>query len=462
MRKFYIVLLSLFFAGTCTINAQVDIEDDEDESETEVTVTNKEGKEEQIELPEAMTYELDSLLYLYNSKTYLRPDSSCDFPDINPQYTKEEIMARLKMLPTVIEMPYNDAVQKMIDRYSGHLRHSVSFMLGAQNFYMPIFEEALESYRLPLELKYLPVIQSALNPRAVSRVGATGLWQFMISTAKHYGLKVNSLVDERRDPLKSSYAAAQYLSDLYKIFGDWNLVIAAYNCGPDKLNRAIHRSGGSRDYWQIYPYLPAETRGYVPAFIAANYIMNYYCDHNICPMLSTLPVKTDTVMLSRDVHFEQVAGVLGISVDQLRDLNPQYRRNVVNGNNSPMPIRLPVADISRFIDNEDSIYAYNADELLTKRDEVDVNDDDVPTVQRVRSYSSSSSKASRRSKKSGRGKDKSKKKKKKNSGSASITVRSGDTLSEIARRQHTTVKKLKKLNGISGSTIRAGKKIKVK
>ena len=462
MRKFYIVLLSLFFAGTCTINAQVDIEDDEDESETEVTVTNKEGKEEQIELPEAMTYELDSLLYLYNSKTYLRPDSSCDFPDINPQYTKEEIMARLKMLPTVIEMPYNDAVQKMIDRYSGHLRHSVSFMLGAQNFYMPIFEEALEGYRLPLEWKYLPVIESALNPRAVSRVGATGLWQFMISTAKHYGLKVNSLVDERRDPLKSSYAAAQYLSDLYKIFGDWNLVIAAYNCGPDKLNRAIHRSGGSRDYWQIYPYLPAETRGYVPAFIAANYIMNYYCDHNICPMLSTLPVKTDTVMLSRDVHFEQVAGVLGISVDQLRDLNPQYRRNVVNGNNSPMPIRLPVADISRFIDNEDSIYAYNADELLTKRDEVDVNDDDVPTVQRVRSYSSSSSKASRRSKKSGRGKDKSKKKKKKNSGSASITVRSGDTLSEIARRQHTTVKKLKKLNGISGSTIRAGKKIKVK
>ena len=462
MRKFYIVLLSLFFAGTCTINAQVDIEDDEDESETEVTVTNQEGKEEQIELPEAMTYELDSLLYLYNSKTYLRPDSSCDFPDINPQYTKEEIMARLKMLPTVIEMPYNDAVQKMIDRYSGHLRHSVSFMLGAQNFYMPIFEEALESYRLPLELKYLPVIESALNPRAVSRVGATGLWQFMISTAKHYGLKVNSLVDERRDPLKSSYAAAQYLSDLYKIFGDWNLVIAAYNCGPDKLNRAIHRSGGSRDYWQIYPYLPAETRGYVPAFIAANYIMNYYCDHNICPMLSTLPVKTDTVMLSRDVHFKQVAGVLGISVDQLRDLNPQYRRNVVNGNNSPMPIRLPVADISRFIDNEDSIYAYNADELLTKRDEVDVNDDDVPTVQRVRSYSSSSSKASRRSKKSGRGKDKSKKKKKKNSGSASVTVRSGDTLSEIARRQHTTVKKLKKLNGISGSTIRAGKKIKVK
>ncbi len=462
MRKFYIVLLSLFFTGTCTMNAQVDVDDDEDDDETEVTVTNQEGKEEQIELPEAMTYEVDSLLYLYNSKTYLRPDSSCDFPDINPQYTKDEIMARLKMLPTVIEMPYNDLVQKMIDRYSGHLRHSVSYMLGAQNFYMPIFEEALESYRLPLELKYLPVIESALNPRAVSRVGATGLWQFMISTGKNYGLTVNSLVDERRDPLKSSYAAAQYLSDLYKIFGDWNLVIAAYNCGPDKVNRAIHRSGGSRDYWQIYPYLPAETQGYVPAFIAANYIMNYYCDHNICPMLSQLPAKTDTVMVNRDVHFEQVAGVLGISVDQLKDLNPQYRRNVVNGNNSPMPIRLPVADISRFIDNEDSIYAYNADELLKKRDEVDVNDD-VPTVQRVRSSRASSSKASRRSKKSSSSrKSKKSKKSKKTAASKTVTVRGGDTLSEIAERNHTTVKKLRKLNGISGSNIRAGKKIKVK
>ena len=462
MRKFYIVLLSLFFTGTCTMNAQVDVDDDEDDDETEVTVTNQEGKEEQIELPEAMTYEVDSLLYLYNSKTYLRPDSSCDFPDINPQYTKDEIMARLKMLPTVIEMPYNDLVQKMIDRYSGHLRHSVSYMLGAQNFYMPIFEEALESYRLPLELKYLPVIESALNPRAVSRVGATGLWQFMISTGKNYGLTVNSLVDERRDPLKSSYAAAQYLSDLYKILGDWNLVIAAYNCGPDTVNRAIHRSGGSRDYWQIYPYLPAETQGYVPAFIAANYIMNYYCDHNICPMLSQLPAKTDTVMVNRDVHFEQVAGVLGISVDQLKDLNPQDRRNVVNGNNSPMPIRLPVADISRFIDNEDSIYAYNADELLKKRDEVDVNDD-VPTVQRVRSSRASSSKASRRSKKSSSSrKSKKSKKSKKTAASKTVTVRGGDTLSEIAERNHTTVKKLRKLNGISGSNIRAGKKIKVK
>lgn len=206
---------------------------------------------------------------------------------------------RLSRLPNVMEMPYNEIVQKFIDRYTGRLRHSVSYMLGASNFYIPIFEEALEAYGLPLELKYLPVIESALNPKATSHAGAAGLWQFMVATGKQYGLEINSLIDERRDPIKSSYAAAHYLKDLYNIFGDWSLVIAAYNCGPENINKAIHRADGQADYWKIYPYLPRETRGYVPAFIAANYVMNYYCEHNICPMRTTLPAKTDTVVVSR-------------------------------------------------------------------------------------------------------------------------------------------------------------------
>ena len=197
-----------------------------------------------------------------------------------------------------MEMPYNDIVQKFIDRYTGRLRHSVSYMLGASNFYIPIFEEALEAYGLPLELKYLPIIESALNPKATSRVGAAGLWQFMVGTGKQYGLEVNSLIDERRDPIKSSYAAARYLRDLYKIFGDWSLVIAAYNCGPENIKKAMTRAEGANDYWKIYPYLPRETRGYVPAFIAANYVMNYYCEHNICPMRTTLPAATDTVVVN--------------------------------------------------------------------------------------------------------------------------------------------------------------------
>lgn len=426
-----------------------------DDNETEITVTNAEGKKEIIDLPEAMTSEYDSLLSVYNSRTYLKINTDCNMPDVNPVYSKEVYKERLARIPSVIELPYNDVVQKFIDRYSGRLRRSVSIMLGAQNFYMPTFEEALESYGLPLELKYLPVIESALNPNAVSRVGATGLWQFMLTTGKQYGLEVNSLVDERRDPVRASYAAAHYLRDLYKIFGDWNLVIAAYNCGPDNINKAIHRSNGATDYWQIYPYLPKETRGYVPAFIAANYIMNYYCDHNICPMQTDLPGKTDTVVVSRDVHFEQVAKVLGMEIGQIQQLNPQYRRNIVNGSTRPMALRLPATLVGKFIDNEDSIYAYRPDVLLAKRTEVDVNEDAPSYSRRSSSSSRSKSSSSRNSRHKG-------KKGKKNKGGRNVTIRQGDTLSEIAKRNGTTVKKLKKLNKISGSGIRAGKKLRIK
>jgi membrane-bound lytic murein transglycosylase D len=317
--------------------------------------------------------------------------------DENPVFTKEEYIERLSRIPSVMEMAYNDVVQKFIDRYSGRLRYSVSYMLGAANFYMPIFEEALEAYKLPLELKYLPIIESALNPKAVSRVGATGLWQFMIGTGKQYGLEVNSLVDERRDPVKSSYAAARYLKALYKVFGDWNLVIAAYNCGPENINKAIRRAraakginkddaitAADKDYWHIYPYLPAETRGYVPAFIAASYIMTYYCEHNICPMTTRLPAQTDTVVVNKNVHIEQIAAVLDLDADMIRSLNPEFRRDVIPGLTKPYAIRLPLAETGRFIDNQDSIFAYRADELLTKRLEVTINDD-VPTFRSKRS-----------------------------------------------------------------------------
>ncbi len=422
-----------------------------------ITVTDKQGNQEEIEVPIGLEDNLDSLLHLYNARTYMMQDTSCNYRDVNPVFEKEVYIDRLKRLPTIIEMPYNDVVQKFIDRYSGRLRRSVSYMLGAGNFYMPIFEQALEAYNLPLELKYLPVIESALNPKAVSRVGATGLWQFMLGTGKRYGLEVNSLVDERRDPVKASYAAAHYLSDLYKIFDDWSLVIAAYNCGPDKVNKAIHRAKGSADYWNIYPYLPKETRGYVPAFIAANYIMNYYCEHNICPMVTELPMKTDTVVVNRDVHFEQIAQVLNININHLRDLNPQYRRDIINGLNKRMAVRLPASLVGAFIDNEDSIYNFKTDELLLKRSTVDVNEEE-PSVSRRSSYSSRRNYSAARSSRKSRGK----KSKNKREGNKSVTIKSGDTLSEIAQRNHTTVAKLRKLNKISGNNIRAGKKLRVK
>lgn len=455
MKKIYLFIVTLLVVFSSSLQAQV-VDDD-----TEITVTNEKGENETFDLPEAMTSEIDSLLHLYNTKTYLKRDADCNLPNINKTYEPDVYKDRLRRLPTIMEMPYNNVVQKFIDRYSNELRNAVGIMLGASNFYMPIFEQALETYNLPLELKYLPVIESGLNPKAVSRVGATGLWQFMLATAKNYGLEINSLLDERCDPIKSSYAAANYLSDLYRIFGDWNLVIAAYNCGPDKLTQAIHRAGGSKDYWKIYPYLPRETRGYVPAFIAANYIMNYYCEHNICPMTTDLPAKTDTILVNRDVHFKQIAQVLNVDEELVRSLNPQYRKDIVIGYTKPSTLRLPVDKINSFIDQEDSVYAYNADVLLTKRSEVEVAQE-VPSYSSGRTSASSSRKSYSRSKSKRSRRKSSHSSRRRRSSSKSVTVRGGDTLSEIAARNNTTVKKLKKLNGLKGNNIRKGKKIRVR
>ena len=433
-KKTLLFTVALLFAGNSMAQAQGSNDDNE------ISVTDSKGNQEVIEFPEAMGYELDSLMNLYMAKTYLDEDEDCQMKDINPVFEKEVYIDRLSRIPSIIEMPYNDVVQKFIDRYSGRLRHSVSYMLGASNFYMPIFEEALEAYELPLELRYMPVIESALNPTAVSRAGATGLWQFMLPTGKRYGLNVNSLVDERRDPIKSSYAAAQYLSDLYKVFGGWTLVIAAYNCGPEQVNKAIRRSNGERDYWKIYPYLPKETRGYVPAFIAANYIMTYYCDHNICPMKTRLPAKTDTLMLSKNVHLEQIAAVCGVSIDELRALNPAYRRDVIPGATELSCLRLPQTEVGKFIDNEDSIYNYNSEELMAKRTEVEVNKQAASTTSSKRSATRRRSRTRARY----------------------VTIRSGQTLSELAEKHGTTVSRLKRLNGLKGTSIRAGKKLRVR
>ena len=403
-------------------------------AQTDITIHDERtGKDETIGLPEGlMSNELDSLLREWNTRNYLTFDESCDFDAVVPEYTKEEYITRLSRLPNVIDMPYNDVVRKFIDQYGVRLRRSVSVMLGASNFYFPLFEEALETYQLPLELKYLPIIESALNPGATSRVGAAGLWQFMITTGKQYGLEVTSLIDERRDPVKASYAAARYLKDLYDIFGDWTLAIASYNCGPQNVLKAIKRANGVKDYWTIYPYLPTETRGYVPAFIAANYIMTYYCEHNICPVNTQLPAGTDTVMVSRDVRFEQISELCGVGIDELKALNPQYRTTLIPGDARPLPLRMPAEAISAFIEAGDSVYNHRADELFSKKEkEVAVG-----------STASSSGK--------------------KTTASRTVTVRSGDTLGAIARRNHTSVNAIKRLNGLKGTTIRPGQRLRVR
>lgn len=472
MKRIKTLLLALA-ASFITATAQTD----------EITVHNDQnGRDEVIDLPEGMSVSCDSLINEWMAKKYLYPDTTCANPDYNPTFTTEEYQERLRRLPVVMEMPYNSVVQKFIDQYSGRLRRTVSYALGAGNFYIPIFEEALDYYGLPLELKYLPVIESALEPKAKSPAGAVGLWQFMLATGKRYDLKVNSLIDERQDPYKSSWAAARYLRDLYKIYRDWNLVIAAYNCGPTNVNKAIHRADGVRDYWTIYPYLPSETRGYVPAFIAANYIMNYYCEHNICPMKTKIPITTDTVTIMRDLHMQQVAELCNVDVEAIQALNPQYRTQLIPGSSGPMTLRLPTETLNMFIDLKDSIYNYRVDELLTRRSCVEVDDRldnrSVASKRRAarqqsasesssssrRSASKSSSRKSSRSSssKSSSRSSRSSKKSKNAKSSASATVRKGDTLIEIAHRNGTTVEKLRKKNKIKGNMIKPGQKLKVK
>ena len=385
---------------------------------------------ETTDFPETMLADMDSLYWDWQSKNFLSIDENCVMTTENPSISDSIYIDRLSRIPSIIEMPFNEIVKKHIEAYTTRLRNKVSFILAAANFYMPLFEEALDTYDLPLELKYLPIIESALNPTALSRQRASGLWQFMLKTGKIYGLENNSLVDERRDPIKSTWAAARYLKDLYNIYKDWNLVLAAYNCGPGNVNKAIRRAGGATDYWEIYPFLPKETRGYVPGFIAANYVMNYYCEHGICPMETQLPETSDTIHIHKDLNLNQVAGVCNIDIEQLRSLNPQYKKDIVPGNSKPYILRLPNNTANQFIELQDSIYAYKANQYLTKRKTVAVNENST-----------------------GKG----------NTGNATYhKICQGDNLGKIAAKYGTTVNQLRKLNNLKGNNITAGKTLRIR
>jgi membrane-bound lytic murein transglycosylase D len=249
--------------------------------------------------------------------------------------------------------------------YTERKRGQVEIMLGLSNYYFPVFEETLDKYDLPLELKYLPIIESALNPKAISRMGANGLWQFMYGTGKNMKLEINSLVDERRDPLKSTDAAARYLKQLYDMYGDWHLAIAAYNCGPGNVNRAIKRSGDKTNYWEIYYRLPRETRGYVPAYIAAAYVMNYYSEHNLVPRVPDMSLFSDTLVVNDYLHFDQVAANLNIDKEELRTLNPMYRRDIIPAKkDKPYPIILPNNKIMEFMSKDSLIFAHERDKFF--------------------------------------------------------------------------------------------------
>lgn len=348
----------------------------------------------------------------------------------NGTVSDEEYIKRLQALPTIIEMPYNQVVRNHIEFYTTRIRSKVEVILGLSMYYLPILEQALEKEGLPLELKYLAVVESALDPNAVSKAGAAGLWQFMIRTAHDEGLEVNSLVDERRDPYRSSEKAAKFLKKLHRIFGDWSLAIAAYNCGPTNVNKAISRAGGGKkDFWEIYPFLPRETRGYVPGFIAANYVMNYFKYHNLSPSLAKKPLITDTVMVNKRIHFRQISDVLDISMDELRALNPQYRKDVIPGNIHPYTLTLPAMQTYSYIMSEDSIAARNAD-IYTPRDvatPASIDDYETETTEKIIYHK----------------------------------VKKGESLGKIAKKYGVTVSQLKKWNGLKKNSVKAGKTLKI-
>lgn len=340
---------------------------------------------------------------------------------------------RLQDIDSYIDLSFNKTVKNFIELYTQRRREQVEMMLGLANYYFPIFEEILDKYDLPMELEYMPIIESALNPVARSRANAVGLWQFMYGTGKMYKLEIGTFVDERRDPVKSTEAAAKYLKDLYDIYKDWHLVIAAYNCGPGNVNKAIRRSGGTRNYWSIYYRLPRETRGYVPAFIAAAYVMNYYKEHNLHPRYPDFPIVTDTITVNSYLNFEQIAKVINISVDELRALNPQYRMDIIPAKqDKPYALKIPIDLVADYIDNEQAIYAYERDKFFP-------NNEIINPRSRSTYYPTDI-----------KGKEK-----------LIYRVKQGDNLGFISEWYHVRISDLRYWNNIHRNLIRVGQKLAI-
>ena len=375
--------------------------------------------------PEEYTVETsDSLLNIWylQKSTSMEEDYDMDSVKFESSVPDSVYMSRLKEMNSFITLPYNEIVKNYIILYAEKMGERFENMLGLCSYYMPIFQETFDRYNLPEELKAMAIIESALNPRAESRVGAKGMWQFMYGTAKQYGLHIDSFVDERMDPVKSADAAARYLRDAYDIFGDWNLAIASYNCGAGNVNRAIRRSGGSRAFWDIWPFLPRETRGYGPAFVGALYAMKYYKEHGMRPAAVELPVHVDTFKITKMLHLKQVSELTGAPLEQLKDLNPQYKHEIIPGNEREYILRIPYNYTNAFIDNEDSLYTHKADVYFNPA-----------TIKKI-----------------------------KHGGDGEriyYKVKSGDYLGKIASKYRCSVNQIKRWNNLKSNNIRVGQRL---
>lgn len=383
--------------------------------------------------------------YTWTERQFIHIDPNC-VRILEPEPVPDSVyIMRLRALPTIIEMPFNQPVKKALDFYLMRRRALVERMVSVGfNYYFPIFENALQKYELPSELKYLACIESALRQNAYSPARAAGLWQFIPATGIMQGLEVNSYIDERYDLYKSTDAACKFLKKLYNKFDDWHLAIAAYNCGPGNIDKAIARSGGHRTFWEIYNYLPQETRAYVPFFIAATYVMTYHCEHGLCGSVTDIPVECDTVMVNRMVHFEQIAHCLNLPMEVVESLNPQYIRDIVPGSpEKPHSITLPANKAISFLERQDSIFAYKAETLLPRNGRITEVSTRGRRNEYVRQGGNRGSSGSTGS--SGR----------------IYTVRKGESLGSIARKHHTTSAKIKKLNKLRSDRIHPGQKLRL-
>ena len=345
------------------------------------------------------------------------------------------LMRRLEEMNSFITLPFNETVKKFMILYTEKMPAKMSEIMGLAQYYFPLIEETFRRYDIPLELKYVAIIESAFNPRAESRVGAKGMWQFMYRTALSYGLRIDSYADERMDPLASMDAAARYFKDAYRIFGDWSLAISSYNCGSGNVNKAIKRAGGRRDFWSIYEYLPRETRGYVPAMVGAMYAFRYANEYGLKAAPMSLPTYVDTFHIHKNLHFSQISEVLGIPLADVRDLNPQYYNDIVPGAHSDEVIRLPFNYSSSFLDMQDSIYRYKADILFATKVQDGRETVNGRPVQTARPSDTPQW--------------------------IYYKVKSGDNLGKIAIKYHTSVRQLKSWNNLKSDRIAIGQRLKV-
>lgn len=368
--KFLSPTILLFFIFSVTAFAQTQDSVFANISETDTLLATDTVFVEELDIDDdpntIFSDQMDSLFQSWDIQNKFNFDTSEVRINNYPKNLPDSVyIQRLMDIEQVVDLSYNKTVNSYIKMYTERRRNQVEVMLGLSAYYFPIFEETLDKYDMPLEIKYLAIIESALNPTARSRAGANGLWQFMYGTAKSLKLEINSFVDERRDPVKATDAAARYLTKLHSIYGDWHLAIAAYNCGPGNVNRAIRRSGGKTNYWEIYYRLPRETRGYVPAFIAATYAFEYHKEHNLIPHYPKISLSVDTIMINDYLHFNQIVAKVGIEKEQLRALNPMYRRDVIPAKTSkPYPLVLPHENIMEFIDADTSVFAYERDKYF--------------------------------------------------------------------------------------------------